>query len=270
MTDDFVIKGRTLEHLVTFIICIAITILLGFFVLKYTNWFCDCDVQPDNICPKAGYVKATQVIQDIEEQEEEAEEIGTIDVGDMIDGITPEEPEEPINETPEEPEEEEKETVPLTGDVGLTIDTIGYDVKNPGTEMSFVKISNVTITLENGKFDFVPQVEVYLWDDENKELRNSNPDVYLFTYELEAGDKVIEFIDLSDGSKDLSLFDENEEKTTTKGLECLCCKDAQRTMLSLPCRHLSMCKDCSVEHFKEKNTCVLCQSEVKEVLNIFI
>lgn len=199
MSGDIVIKGRTLEHFITFFLCLIITVVLGYFALKYTNWFCDCNPSPDEICPSAGYIKATEVIDEIEKVEPEKIIEGSVDIFDDL-GIDLEEETEEKTEEIETIMKEESigeesdeifDEIPLDGNVNLIIKDIDFEHKNPqDEEMDYIKLKSVTITLENGKQDFLPRVEGYLYDDEHDEHRNRYPEVYTHNAELEAGERM--------------------------------------------------------------------------------
>ena len=49
-------------------------------------------------------------------------------------------------------------------------------------------------------------------------------------------------------------------------MECVCCLDAPKSMLMLPCRHLCVCEDCA----PRMTTCPICRQPVAERQKIFI
>ena len=48
-------------------------------------------------------------------------------------------------------------------------------------------------------------------------------------------------------------------------LLCIICMDQERTMLCLPCRHLQLCEDCSVEC----KHCPSYRAEIQQYLKVF-
>lgn len=50
---------------------------------------------------------------------------------------------------------------------------------------------------------------------------------------------------------------------------CCICRDATKTILLLPCRHLCLCEDCSLTLRKHRGTCPVCREIVRDTLRVF-
>lgn len=50
---------------------------------------------------------------------------------------------------------------------------------------------------------------------------------------------------------------------------CCICRDATKTILLLPCRHLCLCEDCSVALQQRRGPCPVCREAVRDTLKVF-
>lgn len=50
---------------------------------------------------------------------------------------------------------------------------------------------------------------------------------------------------------------------------CCICRDATKTILLLPCRHLCLCEDCSETLQQRRGTCPVCREVVQDTLRVF-
>ena len=50
---------------------------------------------------------------------------------------------------------------------------------------------------------------------------------------------------------------------------CCICRDATKTILLLPCRHLCLCEDCSVSLQQRRGSCPVCRETVRDTLRVY-
>ena len=210
--QDVVIKGRTVEHLVTLLFLAAIITIINVFVFKYTGWLCDCS-QNETMYQKPAIVEEKETPLILQEPEEE-----TIVIPEQVKVKAPPKKEEPIKVPVVEPKKEEPKietpkdknaTTMSEGEFALTIDHIEYRNVNAGlNDSDFVSLLNVTLTLDNNKLDFVPFVTFYLYDDNHRDYKNSNGESVQLD-QIKKGNKRTDIAIL----KSLSLVDTDVEKT---------------------------------------------------------
>src|SRR3989338_2670006 len=100
--NDLVIKGRTVEHLVTLLVIIAIVTIVNLFIFKSTGWLCETPQQEQQ----------TSVVQQVKadyKEETEEEEVPILFEPEIEETIVIEE--EPIQSTlvlPQEPKQQEE------------------------------------------------------------------------------------------------------------------------------------------------------------------
>ena len=202
---DFIIKGRTVEHVVTFLFIIAIVTIINIFVLKYTGWLCDCS-QEEPAKKTSDLVKKAVVI----EEEEEIPILLDAPVEETIVITETPKPTKVVVTPPSEPKKTEEDTLGIPdGSFTLTIDDVSYDLKNKDLpDADFVAVKTVTVTMKNNKIDFIPFVTFYLYDDQHKENKNQyGESTYLDM--LKKGIKRTEDVPL----QSLSLEDIDKDKT---------------------------------------------------------
>jgi hypothetical protein len=61
----------------------------------------------------------------------------------------------------------------------------------------------------------------------------------------------------------------NSQKAVDELLQCCVCLDKPFDAVLLPCRHSRLCQECAYKA-KEKNSCPICRSKVKNAIKIFL
>ena len=137
---------------------LTVIIVLAFFVIMGT--FCGkCGDDAEETTKQATGGTAEAAASSAGEQNESAavEEIEEPAINETIN-LTAE-----ANETAEINETEEEEIIEYSGRVELTINEVMSEIK--GDEVQYGKITGVRFTIDNGKDDFMPKVEVYTYED---------------------------------------------------------------------------------------------------------
>ena len=215
--DDFVIRGKTIEHLVTFLFVIGIIVILNIFIIKYTGWFCDCE---EAQCKQAEKEQSPAKSTAPEEQEKPI----LLDESEEEPIVIPERPVEVVHNTVKTPpkvqtpaQTQQTNTTNNTqrtsrlsnGEFELTIDKMDYDLVNANLSASdFVRMKSVTLTLDNNDEDFVPFLTFYLYDTDHRDNQNQYGESVYFDL-LKKGEKKMYTAEL----KSLSLENVNVIKT---------------------------------------------------------
>jgi hypothetical protein len=107
------------------------------------------------------------------------------------------EPEETVEEEAEEPQETAEEEVQLSGTISLTLDKVYSEVDDNDDELG--EISKIVFTIENGKDKVLtPGVEVFIYDDNNKEdYETKSRGTYTFASGIASGKTQTGSIDIS-------------------------------------------------------------------------
>lgn len=144
---ELVIK-LDISHLKTAIYVLIVLALIGVIITQYVMY---------NDSSSEEKEETSNLAITVEEVEEET----VAETAVVVEEVVEEEPEEEIEEEEEVVEEEEEETLPITGDLKITIDKINYEIKAD----DYARIMSVKFTIKNQKTDFYPEIKGYLTSD---------------------------------------------------------------------------------------------------------
>jgi len=67
--------------------------------------------------------------------------------------------------------------------------------------------------------------------------------------------------------KQKELMIRNKLSSEEEKMTCVICQIETKTVLLMPCRHLCVCKDCSLRH--EMDKCPLCRQPVRDKIDVY-